>query len=147
MPPFKSALLFIWAFIAALAYAQTTDGYVGYDLELEGDRDSVIFATDDTRPGAFNKYPNPDVYLNASGMFELPSICHRKDLCLHQWYIVKVDTIDIQVQNLVSYNLIQIVRCLSNQSNRRHKSTSTPKSSTSSNSMQESTSALTKSAF
>ena len=78
----QRSLLCIWLFIAALATAQSasTSGYVGYNLTLEGDRDSVIFSTDETRPNADIRDPNPDVYLNAS---------------------VHVGEIDIQVDNLV----------------------------------------------
>ena len=68
MLSFKTTLLLAWAFLAALAAAQTSSGYVGYELDLEGDKDSVIFSTDDTRPNAGAKFPDPDVYLNASGM-------------------------------------------------------------------------------
>ena len=65
----QRSLLFLWVFITALANTQTTKGtgYVGYDLELEGDEGSVIFSTDETRPNAGANYPDPDVYLNASG--------------------------------------------------------------------------------
>jgi len=65
----QRSLLFLWVFLATLAAAQTTkgNGYVGYDLDLEGDESSVIFSTDETRPNAGAKYPDPDVYLNASG--------------------------------------------------------------------------------
>lgn len=73
-------LLCIWTFVTALASAQS-NGYVGYDLNLEGDKDSVIFSTDETRPNAANNFPSPDVYLNAS---------------------VHVGTIDLEVDNLVS---------------------------------------------
>lgn len=78
----QSSLLCIWVFLAALATAQDaqTSGYVGYNLTLEGDKDSVIFSTDETRPNAGIRDPNPDVYLNAS---------------------VHVGEIDIQVDNLV----------------------------------------------
>jgi hypothetical protein len=63
---FKQTFLFFWAFLAALSQAQTS-GYVGYDLNLEGDEGSVIFSTDETRPNAGVNFPDPDVYLNASG--------------------------------------------------------------------------------
>ncbi|KAK5704152.1 hypothetical protein LTR97_003165 [Elasticomyces elasticus] len=53
---------------ANTANAQTasTSGYVGYNLTLEGDDDSTIYSTDDTRPDAGSQYPDPDVYLNAA---------------------------------------------------------------------------------
>lgn len=66
---FNQTLLFLWAFIAALSQAQTSDGYVGYNLDLEGDEGSVIFSTDETRPNAAANFPDPDVYLNASGTY------------------------------------------------------------------------------
>lgn len=40
------------------------DGYVGYNLTLEGDQDSVIYSTANTRANA--SFPDPDVFLNAS---------------------------------------------------------------------------------
>jgi hypothetical protein len=81
MPSHKSFILLLWIFLTTLATAQKSDGYVGYDLELEGDRESTIFSTDDTRPNAGINFPNPDVFLNAS---------------------VHVGTIDIQVDNLTA---------------------------------------------
>ena len=74
------SLLCLWAFLTALAYSQSSAGYVGYNLTLEGDNESVIYSTDDTRPDAGNNFPDPDVYLNAS---------------------VHVGTIDIEVDELV----------------------------------------------
>ena len=49
-------------------HAQTasTSGYVGYNLTLEGDQDSVVYSTEDTRPDAGVNEPDPDVYLNAT---------------------------------------------------------------------------------
>lgn len=76
----KHSLLYLWVFLLALAYSQSTSGYVGYNLALEGDEDSVIYSTDETRPNAGLNDPEPDVYLNAS---------------------VHVGTIDIEVDNLV----------------------------------------------
>ncbi|KAK0344406.1 hypothetical protein LTR02_011150 [Friedmanniomyces endolithicus] len=68
---------------ANLASAQTasTSGYVGYNLTLTGDEDSVVYATDDVNAGAGVNVPDPDVYLNAS---------------------VHVGTIDLQVDNLTA---------------------------------------------
>lgn len=60
----------LWAFFVALASAQsTTSEYVGYNLTLEGDDESVIFSTASTRPNA-DLIPDPDVFLNASGEHE-----------------------------------------------------------------------------
>ena len=73
------SLLCLWTFLIALAYSQSSAGYVGYNLTLEGDNESVIYSTEDTRPNA--NFPDPDVYLNAS---------------------VHVGTIDIEVDELVS---------------------------------------------
>lgn len=66
----KSALC-ACVFLTALTSAQSTsttggDGYVGYNLTLEGDEDSVIYSTANTRADA-DQIPNPDVFLNASG--------------------------------------------------------------------------------
>lgn len=77
---FRQPLFYFWVFLLALAYSQSTSGYVGYNLTLEGDEDSVIYATDEIRPNAGLNDPDPDVYLNAS---------------------VHVGTIDIEVDNLV----------------------------------------------
>jgi hypothetical protein len=63
----------------------TTDssdsGYVGYNLTLEGDEDSVIYSTENTRSNASLTYPEPDVFLNAS---------------------VSVEEINIEVDNLTA---------------------------------------------
>ena len=56
-------------------------GYVGYNLTLEGDEDSVIYSTENTRSNASLTYPDPDVFLNAS---------------------VSVEEIDIEVDNLTA---------------------------------------------
>lgn len=56
-------------------------GYVGYNLTLEGDQDSVIYSTENTRSNASVAYPDPDVYLNAS---------------------VSVEEINIEVDNLTA---------------------------------------------
>jgi hypothetical protein len=65
------------------AATTTTDssdsGYVGYNLTLEGDQDSVIYATENTRSNV--SYPDPDVFLNAS---------------------VSVEEINIEVDNLTA---------------------------------------------
>jgi hypothetical protein len=55
--------------LATFANAQSTasiSGYVGYNLTLEGDEDSVVYSTEDTRPNAPTTEPDPDVYLNAT---------------------------------------------------------------------------------
>ncbi|KAK0301255.1 hypothetical protein LTS00_000404 [Friedmanniomyces endolithicus] len=74
---------------ANIASAQTasTSGYVGYNLTLTGDEDSVVYATDDVNAGAGVNAPDPDVYLNAS---------------------VHVGTIDLQVDNLTAK--VEIIR-------------------------------------
>lgn len=67
------------------AATTTTDssdsGYVGYNLTLEGDEDSVIYSTENTRSNASLTYPDPDVFLNAS---------------------VSVEEINIEVDNLTA---------------------------------------------
>lgn len=54
--------------ITATVEAQTasTSQYVGYNLTLEGDGDSVVYSTYDTNPNAAANDPAPDVYLNAT---------------------------------------------------------------------------------
>lgn len=61
--------------------AASDSGYVGYNLTLEGDEDSVIYSTDNTRQNASVTYPDPDVFLNAS---------------------LSVETIEIEVDNLTA---------------------------------------------
>jgi len=53
---------------AGLVSAQTasTSGYVGYNVTLQGDQDSVVFSTEETRPDAATNEPDPDVFLNAT---------------------------------------------------------------------------------
>lgn len=81
--------------LATHANAQDTSspGYVGYNLTLEGDQDSVIYSTENTRPDASIAYTDPDVYLNAS---------------------VQVGEIDIKVDNLTAkVNLdLQVLKLL-----------------------------------
>lgn len=62
-------VLCLGIFFTALASAQsaTASDYVGYNLTLEGDEDSVIYSTANTRADA-DLIPDPDVYLNASGV-------------------------------------------------------------------------------
>jgi hypothetical protein len=81
---FTRSLICIWAFLTALAHSQSS-GYVGYNLQLEGDKDSVIFSTDETRPNAGLNEPEPDVYLNAT---------------------VHVGTISIEVDSLVRIDML-----------------------------------------
>lgn len=110
----QRGLLLIWVFVAPLASAQhaahhhgahheeraaSTSQYVGYNLTLEGDDNSVIYSTDDTGPNA--DYPEPDVYLNATGNYELQdSGSHRTWRADND--AVHVGTIDLQVDNLTA---------------------------------------------
>ena len=48
------------------AQSASTSQYVGYNVTLEGDEDSVVYSTYDTRPDAAANEPDPDVYLNAT---------------------------------------------------------------------------------
>ncbi|KAG9618908.1 hypothetical protein KCV04_g14606, partial [Aureobasidium melanogenum] len=66
---------------AASSSSSSDAGYVGYNLTLSGDDDSVIYSTANTRQNASTEYPDPDVYLNAS---------------------VSVKEIDIEVDNLTA---------------------------------------------
>ena len=61
-----------------IAQSGSTSAYVGYNLTLEGDEDSVSYATDDTQAGGAVTVPDPDVYLNASlfvGEIDLTVVC------------------------------------------------------------------------
>ncbi|KAG9522487.1 hypothetical protein KCV07_g2807, partial [Aureobasidium melanogenum] len=68
--------------VSTASSASSSDaGYVGYNLTLSGDDDSVIYSTANTRQNASAEDPDPDVYLNAS---------------------VSVKEIDIEVDNLTA---------------------------------------------
>ncbi|MCJ1399898.1 hypothetical protein MMC11_003101 [Xylographa trunciseda] len=71
--------LLIAPFINAQSSADS--GYVGYDLSMHGDQDSVIYSTSSTPSDVSPTVPQPDVYLNAS---------------------VSVGEIDITVSNLTA---------------------------------------------
>lgn len=85
---------------ASTTKASNTDssdsGYVGYNLTLEGDEDSVIYSTENTRPGAGGQYPEPDVFLNASVSVEEINI-EVEDLK------AKIN-LDLQVLELLQFN-------------------------------------------
>lgn len=67
--------------VATTTADSSDSGYVGYNLTLEGDEDSVIYSTENTRSNASLTYPDPDVFLNAS---------------------VSVEEINIEVDNLAA---------------------------------------------
>lgn len=67
--------------VATTTADSSDSGYVGYNLTLEGDEDSVIYSTENTRANASLTYPDPDVFLNAS---------------------VSVEEINIEVDNLTA---------------------------------------------
>ncbi|MCJ1394150.1 hypothetical protein MMC18_007028 [Xylographa bjoerkii] len=73
----------VFLFITPLISAQSSadSGYVGYDLSMNGDPDSVIYSTSSTPANVSTTVPQPDVYLNAS---------------------VSVGEIDITVSNLTA---------------------------------------------
>jgi hypothetical protein len=50
-----------FAAVASTQSTASTSGYVGYNLTLEGDQDSVVYSTEDTRPDAGVNEPDPDV--------------------------------------------------------------------------------------
>ncbi len=88
-PSLLDSLVFLFLFIARFTSAQSStasaaaSGYTGYSLSLDGDPNSVVYATDDTLlpANASTTNPPPDVYLNAS---------------------VSVGEIDITVSNLTA---------------------------------------------
>ena len=109
------ALNCLWAFSLTLTSsvnAQTTteasltsttpsdpdsSGYVGYNLTLEGDQDSVVFATENTRPGEANRtYPEPDVFLNASVSVE--------EINIEVDELTAKINLDLQVLQLLQFN-------------------------------------------
>jgi hypothetical protein len=108
------ALNCLWAFSLTLTSSvnaqQTTDastttsssdpdssGYVGYNLTLEGDQDSVIFATENTRASETNRtYPEPDVFLNASVSVE--------EINIEVDELTAKINLDLQVLQLLQFN-------------------------------------------
>ena len=74
---------YLLLFVAQLVCAQSSadSGYVGYNLSLNGDPDSVVYSTSSTPGNVSTTVPQPDVYLNAS---------------------VSVGEIDITVSNLTA---------------------------------------------
>ncbi|PSK56806.1 hypothetical protein B9Z65_6430 [Elsinoe australis] len=63
----RSSLL--WLSCLALASAQSltsSDGYVGYNLEVNGDEESTGYETANTDTNNGTNYPPPDVFLNAT---------------------------------------------------------------------------------
>lgn len=80
----------------ASATGSSDSGYVGYNLTLEGDEDSVIYSTENTRPDAGREYPEPDVFLNASVSVEEINI-EVEDLK------AKIN-LDLQVLELLQFN-------------------------------------------
>ena len=79
----RRSVFCLWTVVTALASAQSasTSGYVGYNLTLQGDEDSVIFSTDETRPDAGQDASDADVYLNATGE-PREDTCFCRGLCL-----------------------------------------------------------------
>jgi hypothetical protein len=108
------ALNCLWAFSLTLTSsvnAQTTtegsltssasdpdsSGYVGYNLTLEGDQDSVVFATENTRASETNRtYPEPDVFLNASVSVE--------EINIEVDELTAKINLDLQVLQLLQFN-------------------------------------------
>jgi hypothetical protein len=108
------ALNCLWAFSLTLTSSvnaqQTTEasltssssdpdssGYVGYNLTLEGDQDSVIFATENTRASETNRtFPEPDVFLNASVSVE--------EINIEVDELTAKINLDLQVLQLLQFN-------------------------------------------
>lgn len=84
--------------LLSLTRAQTTSGfgYVGYNLTLEGDQDSVVYSTDDTRPNASITEPNPDVFLNAS--------VSVGEIDINVDNLIAKINLDLEILNLLSFN-------------------------------------------
>ncbi|KAI6833824.1 hypothetical protein KC340_g16884 [Hortaea werneckii] len=80
----------------AFAQTATTSDYVGYNLTMEGDDDSVIYSTENTRPNASLNEPNPDVFLNAS--------VHVGEIDLEVDNLTAKINLDAQVLNLLEFN-------------------------------------------
>jgi len=76
----------------------SSSGYVGYNLTLEGDQDSVIFATENTRPEETTNrtYPDPDVFLNASVSVE--------EINIEVDELTAKVNLDLQILQLLQFN-------------------------------------------
>lgn len=83
---------------AGFANAQTasTSGYVGYNLTLEGDQDSAIYSTDNTRADAGINETNPDVYLHAA--------VHVGEIDIEVDNLTAKINLDLQVLQLLQFN-------------------------------------------
>ncbi|KAK5124444.1 hypothetical protein LTR85_001661 [Meristemomyces frigidus] len=92
----NSVVLLLLAHASAIANAQSTSGYVGYNLTLEGDEDSVTYATDDTQAGASATVSDPDVYLNATVFVG--------EIDLEVDNLTAKITLDAQVLNLLTFS-------------------------------------------
>ncbi|KAK5137128.1 hypothetical protein LTR08_000633 [Meristemomyces frigidus] len=90
-----NAVVLTFAATAAAQSASTT-GYVGYNLTLEGDGDSVIYATDNTQTDASVAEPEPDVYLNATVFVG--------EIDLEVDNLTAKINLDAQVLNLLQFN-------------------------------------------
>ena len=97
-----SQLLRVGVFASILAATATnaqdasTSGYVGYNLTLEGDQDSVVYSTENTRPNASVAYSDPDVYLNAS--------VHVNEIDIKVENLTAKINLDLQVLSLLQFN-------------------------------------------
>lgn len=98
-------LLHNTVYVLLLAIARTSSaqsssaspsGYVGYDLALEGDEDSVVYSTEETRPNASTTEPDPDVYLNAT--------VHVSEIKIEVDDLTAKINLDAQVLNLLQFN-------------------------------------------
>lgn len=96
------------------------DGYVGYNLTLEGDQDSVIYSTENTRPDAGQNYTNPDVFLNASVSvgeidIEVDNLSAKVNLDLQVLKLldfnagvdVSIDTVKLMIENVTAKVLLE----------------------------------------
>ncbi|KAJ2899820.1 hypothetical protein MKZ38_002762 [Zalerion maritima] len=84
-PSLRRALALLLFTLSTLALAQdksdADDGYIGYELNKRGDKESAIYETADTPGGVGILAEDPDIYLNAS---------------------VSVGEIDIEVDNITA---------------------------------------------
>lgn len=105
---------------SAASAASTGAGYVGYNVSLEGDTDSVVFSTEETRPYANLTEPDPDIFLNASVFvgeisLDVENLTAKVNLDLQILQLltfnagvdVSIDRVNLLIQNVTAKVLLE----------------------------------------
>lgn len=85
----------LFAATTVIAQSSAGSGYTGYNLALEGDEDSVIYSSDETRTNV-SSVPPPDVFLNAT--------VHVTEIDLTVSNLTAQINLDAQVLSLLTFN-------------------------------------------